>query len=336
MPVSNHTLSHSSFHDSEYDEIERSRSYIDEINIDLLRSEQLLESSDSRIPILDDSYVHDMWSGGDQYRNLEVQSSMDKPYLLLEFVASTILDVVLCSNDLMFSIISDAQSNTDPLVRYIVAKLINLSFVAMIPFIFTTADTYKSINVTVEYLAINVIIFEYDFANILKFAGIQLLAAILGSLISYGIYFEYVKHLTSEQILPNIVISAFTFKFNISYVIVSILVHVFIAAGLTIISNNASSMNAKKKTLHKSLLFMFAGLSFGLFVGPVGHMVPQIIFYAFVVVLKGDFHLFNENMFITYSVAVLFILILYPLIAIQIKFYWRNRYKRYIEYGSWR
>lgn len=344
MPASNHSHAHNtgsyynpSVDDSDYDAIspQRTRSYIDDLNIDLLRTEQLLDSGDSIIPILDESYIADVWDGT-QYPNLEVQSSMEHPYLWLEFIGSVALSVLLCGNDLMFSIITSSSmgQRSDPILRYVFSKLINLSFVALVPFVFTTADTYKSINITIEYLAVNIVVYEYSFVDILKYVGIQLAASILGAIISYGVYYEYVDHLTSRQILPNIFISAFTFRFNISYVVVSLLVHIAIAIALTVISNDCSSINAKKKTVQKALLFLFSGFSFGLFIGPVGHIVPQLCFYAIVIVAKEDFGLFNEHMFITYSVTVLGIILLYPLVAIQIKFYWRNRYRRYIEYGA--
>lgn len=322
--------SDSSFNDTTYDRISPNRA-----DLDLLRFEQLLDSSDSRIPILDDSYVHDIWSG-DQYPSLEVQSSMDKPYLLLEFAASVILNVILCSNDFMFAIISqpDMDTKTDSIIRYIIAKVVNLSFVALVPFIFTTPDTYKSINVTVEYLAINIIIFEYDFVHILKYLGIQAISSIIGCLISIGLYFEYIRDLKTDQILPNVMGSSFAF--NYSYVIVSMIVHTCIAAGLTVISNDASSINAKKKTLHKALLFFFCGLSFGSIIGPVGYMIPQVCLYSMLIISKGDYHLFNTGMFVAYVLSIIGILVFYPLMAVQIKFYWRNRYKRYIEYGSWK
>lgn len=332
-------LSDHSSYESDYDRISSNSADIkrdsDEINFDLLRPDQLLDSSESRIPILDDSFDNDIF-GNTKYVNLEVQATMENPYLLLEFISCLTFKFIICSNTFMFAYISslDNVNNTDIIVRYIIARLINFTYVAAIPYIFTTPDTYKSINVLLEYLMINIVIFEYEFVVILKYLCIHIIAAFLGSMMSYGLFYEYTKDLTIEQILPNISISSFRFQFNFSYVCITVLVHIAIASSLTIISNDATSMTAKGKTIHKALCFLIIGLVSGFVIGPIGYILPRLCLYVIVLVAKKETQLFNGEMFITYVVIVLSIIVLYPIIAIQIKFFWRNKFKRYIEYGS--
>lgn len=310
-------------------------SYEDDINFDLLRPDQLLDSSDSRIPILDESFVNGMFENN-KYVDLEVQSSMEHPYLLLEFGSGLLLKFIICSNTFLFAYIGslDESQESNLIVRYILIRLMNFAFVAMIPYVFTTADTFKSINVLLEYLLINIIIFEYEFSIIIKYIAIHILAGVLAAVLSYAVFYEYSKNLTLEQILPNISVSSFQFRINYSYILVTIIVHFCLSIALTIISNNATSMNAKKKTVYKAVCLLLCGLVTGYVIGPAGYILPRLCLYCVVVLAKGKPDAFNTDMFISYIIVILCTIIAYPFIAIQIKFFWRNRYRRYLEYGT--
>lgn len=292
------------------------------------------ESNPLGIMVLDDMF--DDWDVKN-CTNLEVQSSMSKPYLLLEFASSLVLNICLCSNAFTLILIATDRNgveHTDNLVRYIIIKMINLVFVGLVSFVFTTPDTFKSVNVTIEYLAINIIVYDYEFSHIIKYLGIHLMTAVVGCLFSIGMFYEYINHLPTEQILPNIIVSSFSFTFNYSFILISFVVHLGIASGLTVVSNHSNSTNAKKKTLYKAAIFMFASVAFGSVIGPIGYMFPQLLLYSMIILIRGDFDLFNASLFISYIVTIISVIVLYPIIAIQIKFFWRNRYRRYIEYDT--
>lgn len=302
--------------------------YDRDINFDLSISYQCLGSSHSGIPILADSFDDSIF-GNTKFINIEAQSSMDNPYLLLECVASTIFAFIVCSNIFVFAYIAsqDQINNHDIVDHHIVAILTNFTYDAVVPYIFVTTSTYKSVNVLLEYLMVNVIIFQYDFVTILKYILAHIVSAFVGAMLSFGLLYEYSNHLTMDQILPP------KFDFNYSYIIITVLTHISIAVCITVISNNVSSLTAKKSSVYKALVLLASGLMSGYIIGPSGHTLPRVCLYTIMLIDKKQTEQSHRNSFVAHIVTMLCIIIAYPLIAIQIKVFWKNKYQRYIEYG---
>ena len=228
---------------------------------------------------------------------------------------------------------TDSKSNTDVIVRYMIAKTSAVIYIAVVPYIFINPDTFKSINTTIEYLSVNVVIYEYNFMNTLKYLAAHIVANLIGVITSIAVYYDYIKHIASDTILKSVISSSDTFSFNYSHAFILIVSHIVCAISLTVISNTATSSNAHIKALIKSVVLFTISLASGAIIGPIGYTLPNIILYVSIVVVKGSYDIINTDLVIANCVTIIGILILYPIIAINIKFYWRNKYRRYIEYG---
>ena len=314
-----------------------SPSQIDMLNQDLLDDniDDLFDSI-SKIPIME--YSHEIPNRLYTYPAIDHGNilAMSTPYLLLEFVASLLLNVILCCNIFMFSLLryrGSGGEKSDTIDFYVLSKVINIFCIGFVSYIFTSPDTYKSVNITLHYLAINSIAYEYKFINILQYIFIQLSSGLLAALITIGIYFSLISKIPTEILLSNIFTHDYSYALNYSFVLISIIMNFCLSSGLTILTNMTTSLNAQKRAIHKALVIFFVSSTFGVIIGPIGHIYQNLCLYIMIIVTRSDYALFNWNMFITYTLLILSILMFYPFIVIQIKFTWLNKYRRYIEYG---
>lgn len=299
-----------------------------------LRNEEFSDLFKSQIDDITLREIGEICSMNAHYSTLKVQSTMKNSHLTLEFVASLCLNFMLCNNAFMFALVELRDGNSmDIVLQYILAKLINLSCVGLISCIFTSPDTNKSVNVTLEYLAINTVVYKYKFSNILKYLAVYIAAGITAALLSVLVYHDLINTIPTKKLLSNMFSSNRSYKFNYSYILVSVIMHALVSVGLTMITNTTSSINSKRKAIQKAGLTIFASITFGIVVGPVGYVFPNLALYCMIVVTRNDYSTFDLSLFATYTITLFAIVILYPIIAIQIKFVWRNKYRRYVEYG---
>lgn len=306
-----------------------------DVNEDLGNIDELF-SQVSGIPLMDErmSMSDYMYADNAQYPKLEIQASMQNPYLILEIFACLCLNIILCSNIFMFAIITTKfEASSDIIIRYVISKALNLSGVGLVTYIFTSPDTFKSISITLEYLSINSVIYEYKFMDVLRYLFIHFIVAIGSALLCIGMYYELIESISTQLLLSFVFSSKRNYSFSYSYIIVSILMHTFLSIGLTILTNMTNSMNSRQRAIHKALLTFFISLSYGAIIGPIGYVWPNLALYIIIIIIRNEYDLFNNSLFITYVVSLLATLIFYPVIAVQIKYFWRNKYRRYIEYG---
>ena len=228
------------------------------------------------------------------------------------------------------------QSNTSSteviLLERIALKVVNFASLGLFTTIFASADTYKSISVTIEFLAINSIIYEYSFIYIAKYIAIHIVSSVISAFISVGIYYDLVKSVSTSFILANTIPSSRLFAFNYSYVLVSCLMHMGLSVGLTILTNTTTSINAYRRAMHKTALLCFISLIFGVVVDPVGYVWPNLALYTALVIVRGEYDLYNIDILITSLTSLVAIVVAYPMIATYIKYVLRNKYLKYIEY----
>ena len=138
--------------------------------------------------------------------------------------------------------------------------------------------------------------------------------------------------------IPSILSNAFILgrlpQINYSYLSIVTMVHAFIAIGLTVLTNSTTSLNAGKRMLHKMLLIFMASMTFGVILGPLGHIWPSLVLYIALHITRNDIDSLDVDTIIAYLSIILAILIMYPLVALQIKYIWRKKYIRYIEYRN--
>ncbi len=306
-----------------------------DVNEDLGNIDELF-SQVSGIPLMDGrmSLSEYLYSDNAQYPKLEIQSSMQNPYLILETFACICLNIILCSNIFMFAIITTRfGASSDIIIRYVISKALNLAGVGLVTYIFTGPDTFKSINITLEYLSINLIIYEYKFTDVLRYLFIHFITAIGTALLCIGMYYDLINSISTQLLLSFVFSAKRSYSFSYSYVIVSVLMHLLLSIGLTILTNMTNSMNSRHRAIHKALLTFFISLSYGAIIGPIGYVWPNLALYIMIIIIRNEYELFNNSLFVTYVISLLVTILLYPIMAVQIKYFWRNKYRRYIEYG---
>ena len=155
---------------SVYLQKENNTSVEDSLNKDLMVDDidDLIDSlsSFSSMDILMANRINQIHLG--HYPTLNVHKSITRSYLFLEFFASICLNVALCFNAFTFTILennvklSHSIFTMDYFLQYILHKALNLACIGLVGYIFTSPDTYKSINLTLTNLTVNAIIYEYS------------------------------------------------------------------------------------------------------------------------------------------------------------------------------
>lgn len=295
------------------------------LNRDLLDDDldELYETL-SKIPFLDRSPIELEQNGV-----VTTQSVMINSSLLLEFAACFSFDIILCSNVFLFAILNGSEDSH--MFQYVIIRAINLSFLGIISYLLAGPDTYKSVNITLTYLSINAILYKYSFMNVLRYLCIHFVAAILASLASVGMYYDLIKDIGSSDLVINL-FPPHKYSFSYSYALIAFLTHMSVSVGLVVLVDMTNSMNARKRSIHKALFLFFLSIIFGAIIGPIGYAWPNLALYATLFIIRNDYASFDSNMFVAYLITIIAAIILYPIIAIQLKYTCRNKYSRCIEY----
>ena len=262
---------------------------------------------------------------------LEVHSTMTAPYFRLQFVGCIILYSVLCNNYFIEAIINNSES--DNIFSFLVIRAINMMCIGFFTYIFTSPDTFKSTNLTLACLLVNTIIYEYRLLVFLQYFSLHIIAGFVASALVTTIYYDILVHIQTETLLNHIFPFNKKYDFGYSFVLVVIMSHFCLAVGLTMITNMTTSLNARKRAIHKACFKFFISILFGVVVGPIGYTLAYLSLYITIAVIRNEFNEIDKGLLIVQSITIFSMLILYPFVAIQIKFVWRNKYRRYIEYG---
>ncbi len=293
------------------------------------------QSPISRVPLMEPRSFEDLDNFEPLHNptSLGIQSRMTNPYFLLEAVACGIFDLILCSNAFTFTLLINGNIDINVPLRFLVFRAINLTCLGLVCAIFTTPDTYKSINISIEYLAINAIIYEYSLKVVLQYLLIRIVSGITFAFLTTWIFYDLITQFTTEDVISNVLfVTTNNYKFSYSFYLTALLLHLSIAIGLSLVVDNTTSTNAKISAIIKSGVIYMCRLSFGVIVGPIGYIWSNIALYFAIVVNRHRYDLLDFHIIATYLVMIVGIVIIYPLIAIQVKFIWKNKYRRYIEY----
>ena len=155
----------------------------------------------------------------------------------------------------------------------------------------------------------------------------------LSSIVAIGVFHNYIRDIPAAAMISESVQSSPWVEFTISTVMLLLLMHIFVAIGLTLLTNSTSSLNAFNRSLQKSLLLYFTSSIFGLLVELVGMTLPSLVLYMIWSVVQNDYSHFNVDLLKITAVSLVVIIIIYPIIAISIKYVLRKKFLRYVEYG---
>jgi glycerol uptake facilitator-like aquaporin len=265
--------------------------------------------------------------------SIEILPGLINRYYLVEFASCLAVSIGISSVVFMLNILSNESDNpSNPLLYYMISKTVQFFIAGIIISIFTNADTYRSVNVSVDFLAINWVLHDYTFPMVLKYMVIQLLACILGTLISIGMHYNILSKLPKTDLLNSIILVNPEYILTSSYILLSIFIHTINVIGLTFIMDRANSLNYHEKIFHKVIYIYGLSLLYCTIIGPLGFMIYRLTLYICISFIF-DIHP-NENNSIMIMVAVHLVikLLIYPFISFHVKFVWKNSIRRYLEY----
>lgn len=250
-------------------------------------------------------------------------------YYMAEFVSCLAVSIAVNSSILMLNIIPACEDKS--LSYYILTKAIMFLLAGYIAYIFTMPKTYRSINTSVEVLAINWTIHIYKGTSVLVYLAIQIAASLLGALITIGLFYNMIVFLDKEKLVLTIMSVPRIYLLTPSYTILSIVVQLVSAAGLAFIMDSTNSLNCQTIVIQRVAYIGIISLVYGPAMGQVGFMsMYRLGLYA---VSTTVFNLGVDTAIvitvITHTGAKL---LLYPFIAFHVKYVWKNAIQRYIEY----
>lgn len=264
---------------------------------------------------------------------IQTQAVMKTPYYKLEIVGVVILSILTSSTSFLFAGMRKYFITTDLLIQYLVIRFLHFLAIGMVMFLFSNTDTYKSLNLTTDILCINAIIYSYNSITVLKYILIHIFGALTGSLFTYGMYYYVVDSINTDDLLGSIFLRRRDYSFNTSRIMISIMVHIILSSGLTILINTTNTINIRDRVINKISYIFAISIIFGIFIGPIGYIWYNLSLYIVIVLLRSDgFEVLNINILFNYLAMILSIIFIFPIVAVQIKFNLWNKYRNYIEY----
>lgn len=327
-------------------------------NMDILANLPNIDQYDIPDEINDRKFVYSNASDDDllfihSKKKVEIQAIVVHTYFNLEFVGCLISNILIGCNIFLFALVThiyERKDAPDMALRHFISRVVIIAWISLIKYVLTSPDTFKSVNLTMESLSINSIIYGYSLSIVIKYLFIHFITGIISAAIVVGTYYEYLDTFTSSELSSFILLRASSFvpesvsqdvkltvenhkyKFGYSYFLITILAHAILGFGLSILTNTVNSLNVKKRVLQKGLLVFMINITFGIVIGPIGYTWPSLVLYIMMIIIRNDFDQLNTSIVITYTMTLTTIIIVYPIIAIKIKYFWHSKYRNYIEY----
>lgn len=259
---------------------------------------------------------------------IDIQSVNIYHYYAAEFISCLFVSIVISSSILMLNILNNSDNS---LVYYMIAKIIKFYIAGAVTYVFTTPDTYRSINTSIDFLSTNWALYNFDLYAIGTYLLIQLTTGFLGALLSVGLYYNIITSLDKRKLLESIGCVSEDYLLTPSYIFLSGFIHIITVVGLTFIMDGTNSLNCRQKVIQRVTYMCAIAVLYGKIIGPIGFMsIYKLGLYLAVSII---FQLeYNTVVIATILTYVAIKLLLYPFIAFHVKYVWKNAIQRYLEY----
>lgn len=290
---------------------------------------EFIEDPNFNIPILGDHFRAYQYSQPIQPN--QINNEIIAPqYYKLEFLICLLISI--SANHTIFLVVSD---NVDNIFLNVFRKILHFSLIVIISYAFTTADTYKSINVSIDFLPINWILYNYPIRVVVNYMFVQVIAIIIGSYISIGLYYTEISMLTKNQILISIMSTTDIKYISINHVVTILYAHIISAIGNTIIMDYTNSLTCRYNMIQRISYLCIVSILYGHIIGPFTLLIYRIILYLSIISVFPKFYSHDHQEFlIVGSINILIKLLIYPFIVYYTKYIWKHKFLRYIEYRT--
>jgi glycerol uptake facilitator-like aquaporin len=249
-------------------------------------------------------------------------------YYLLDFLLCLSVSISFCSTALAANLL---LSDIGAII--IIQNVLQFVVVSGILYVFATADTYKSANCSIDFLAINWVFNSYNISNVLIYLSIQIVAATIGSYAIIGMYYTQFTQL-DKQILLDSIIPSNKYALSADSLILTLFVHALIILGTTFIMTQINSLNCNQIFVQALGYIYLISILYEITVGPISFILYKLIFYGAIVSVFEDAHDSQKNStLIMMGADTLIKLIGYPLVVYHMKYIWIQMVRRYIEYA---
>ncbi len=287
---------------------------------------EFIEDPNFNVPILGDhfrAYQYPQTSHPNQINN----ETIAPQYYKLEFIICLLISI--SANHTIFLVV---DKNIDNVFLNIFRKMIHFSIISIISYLFTTADTYRSINVSIDFLPINWILYNYSIKTVVKYMLVQILAIGIGSYISIALYYNTLSTLSKDEIIVSIM-AVTNINFNFSTIATILYAHVISCIGNTIIMEYTNSLTCRYNMIQRVAYLCLVSIIYGTTIGPFTLLIYRIILYLSVISVFPKFYSYDDHIFlIVGAINILIKLIIYPFIVYYTKYVWKHKMLRYIEY----
>jgi len=316
---------------SDSDSYEHHSSSMDSIDNDPVLNEFIQDPNFSNVPSLEKIPYFNTSIANSVH--IDIQPMLVKCYYALEFAACAFIAIGISSSIFMVDILRIETDGANSLFYFILSKTIQFFIAGMVIYSFSNADSYKSINTSIEFLAINWSLYNYTIWMVLKYLLIQISASIFGTLITIGLHYNILSSVPKDVLLNSIITINTNYLLSPSYFLLSTFIHIITAIGLTLIIDRTNSINYHKKIVQRIIYIYSISILYCTIIGPIGFMTYRTTFY---ILLSIIFNIQGrESMVVIIIITVSHILIkllIYPFIAFHVKFVWKNSMRRYLEY----
>lgn len=250
-------------------------------------------------------------------------------YYKLEFIVCFLISI--SANHTLFLVNNDAPS----IFLNILRKILYFGIITVIAYLFTTADTYRSINISIDFLPINWIIFNYSFIVVLKYLLIQVVAISIGSYVSVMLYYDELNILNKDEIILSIMSTINTDFISIGHITTIIYVHLITVIGNTMIMDYTNSLTCRYNICQRISYLSLVSIIYGHIIGPFSLLIYRIGLYLAIISVFPKHYSGGDSSFLVLGmVNILIKMLIYPFIVYYTKYIWKHKILRYIEYIS--
>ncbi len=260
--------------------------------------------------------------------NIEIDLININKYYKLNFLVCFLTSILFTSNIFMLAIIE-----ADDKLMFIIRIVLESIILSMINYVFISSNTYKSMNLSLEFLAINWVFYEYSISTMLKYFVVNLLGIFTGCYFTIGMYYTKLINIDKKNLLDLIITTKYDNDFTIDKISLSIFIHVILIIGTSFILSEVNSINCMKRYMYVIYYYLLINLVYELFVGQIVFIMYKLGLYLSIISIFSDTHIYYNNfLLITTLIYILTKIIIYPLVAFYVKYVWKNKILRYLEY----
>lgn len=200
--------------------------------------------------------------------------------------------------------------------------------------LFICSDTYKSINYSIDFLAVNWVFYSYNIRNVFTYLMIQVAASVVGSYATIGMYYSHLVHMDRIRLVGSIIPSDCQ-VYTPDSLALTLFAHITMVVGTTTILGRIDSLNCTRIHLQALAYVHIIGFVYSMVIGPISFIIYKAVFYLTLsTVFDHTYDPLKEHVLVTMGLNILIKLVCYPLIAHFTRYTWAPCIRRHIEYAT--